>query len=169
MYECSLVTSTQNINEILLYLKKEGWNKTELNHTERIFIGNNFKIILIPEQNKLIYKSIYDYNKNRTSICCAYNSYTIIKSLKTEEELVNLDLKFKKEIKILGFLFVKNEIKIEILKINNKFLIKLFVSCELPFEGEKRLEEEKENLKDFFNFIKPPVDWFNLDYKKEIN
>lgn len=166
MFECFLFSFTDKISDLTLLLQSTGWKKSKISQKERNYTSKTNKITHIPEKNSLLCRSIYDFNKNKKTIICSFDEYRILKCENLEEELFSFDFKFKNEVNVEGYLFVKGEVKLEAVQFGENYLLKLFVICESPNEGENMVEREKENFIKDFTFVKPPVDWLNDDFKK---
>ncbi|KCZ76506.1 hypothetical protein H311_02495 [Anncaliia algerae PRA109] len=167
MYECTLYSIIDNLDPFVSFLERNGWTKQRVNYSEKIFIGQNFKLIIIPEKEDLIYKSSYDYNKNRQSICCGHMRYKVINMKEFLSEINNMNLTFKSEFKFNGYLLFKDQMTIELLIAEGeKYFAKFSSYHKSPVEGEKILIIYAKYFMNYASFIKPPLEWFNSDFAK---
>lgn len=153
MYECSLYSHTKNIIPFLSKLSDLSFTKNTKIINKHFYKHLKSNIIINYDKNTIINKigPILERNMN----------FTIYKIKKANVYsgninlfLKNLDYKLEKIVNKEIIFCEKKELKVEIFKFENDFVVKVKIYCDNLKMGEEKLIKFRDDVEDFLLFVK---------------
>ena len=186
MIECSLFAAKRSVCGLQQYLESLEWQKIALRGREHVYLGENSKIYYREAMSTIVQRSRYDYNRERSCICCTYTSSTVLVCRSVDRILLSAGFEKDRVLAVDGVCYTNGAVFLEICREptraesgstgttgasadegEDEWLLRLYALASSVADGESLVLEAEKALEQHVAFVRPPVEWFNQRYRME--